>query len=67
MPVAYVSRNYLNLRLDLINLKQGYLRITGKGNKERLVPWDNLQHSGSKNIWRNLALIYIKVARTIYF
>lgn len=28
----------LNLRLDLINLKQGYLRITGKGNKERLVP-----------------------------
>jgi len=28
----------INLRLDLINLKQGYLRITGKGNKERLVP-----------------------------
>ncbi|WP_353142384.1 site-specific tyrosine recombinase XerD [Acinetobacter pragensis] len=28
----------LNLRLDLINLKQGYLRIVGKGNKERLVP-----------------------------
>ncbi len=28
----------LNLRLDLINLKQGYLRITGKGNKERLIP-----------------------------
>lgn len=28
----------LNLRLDLINLKQGYLRILGKGNKERLVP-----------------------------
>ncbi len=28
----------LNLRLELINLKQGYLRITGKGNKERLVP-----------------------------
>ncbi|MFW1871726.1 tyrosine-type recombinase/integrase, partial [Acinetobacter sp. ULE_I068] len=27
----------LNLRLDLINLNQGYLRITGKGNKERLV------------------------------
>ncbi|WP_291361522.1 site-specific tyrosine recombinase XerD, partial [Acinetobacter sp. UBA3025] len=26
------------LRLDLINLKQGYLRIVGKGNKERLVP-----------------------------
>ncbi len=28
----------LNIRLELINLKQGYLRITGKGNKERLVP-----------------------------
>ena len=28
----------LNLRLELINLKQGFLRITGKGNKERLVP-----------------------------
>lgn len=28
----------INLRLDLINLKQGYLRIVGKGNKERLVP-----------------------------
>ncbi len=28
----------INLRLDLINLKQGYLRIIGKGNKERLVP-----------------------------
>lgn len=28
----------LNLRTDLINLKQGYLRIVGKGNKERLVP-----------------------------
>ena len=28
----------LNLRLDLINLNQGYLRIVGKGNKERLVP-----------------------------
>lgn len=28
----------LNLRLERINLKQGYLRITGKGNKERLVP-----------------------------
>lgn len=28
----------IHLRLDLINLKQGYLRIVGKGNKERLVP-----------------------------
>jgi integrase/recombinase XerD len=28
----------LNLKLELINLKQGYLRIVGKGNKERLVP-----------------------------
>ena len=28
----------INLRLDLINLKQGYLRVLGKGNKERLVP-----------------------------
>ena len=28
----------LTLRLDLINLKQGYLRVLGKGNKERLVP-----------------------------
>lgn len=28
----------LTLRLDLINLKQGYLRVVGKGNKERLVP-----------------------------
>ena len=28
----------INLRLELINLKQGYLRIVGKGNKERLVP-----------------------------
>lgn len=28
----------LNLRLELVNLKQGYLRIVGKGNKERLVP-----------------------------
>mgnify|MGYP006371257247 FL=1 len=26
------------MRLELINLKQGYLRIVGKGNKERLVP-----------------------------
>ena len=24
--------------MDLINLKQGYLRVLGKGNKERLVP-----------------------------
>ncbi|AOA59563.1 site-specific tyrosine recombinase XerD [Acinetobacter larvae] len=28
----------INLRVDLINLKQGYLRVLGKGNKERLVP-----------------------------
>lgn len=28
----------INLKLDLLNLKQGYLRIVGKGNKERLVP-----------------------------
>lgn len=28
----------LLLRLELMNLKQGYLRILGKGNKERLVP-----------------------------
>lgn len=28
----------INLRLELINLKQGYLRIVGKSNKERLVP-----------------------------
>jgi integrase/recombinase XerD len=28
----------INLRLDLINLKQGYLRVLGKGNKERLIP-----------------------------
>ena len=28
----------LNLRLELMNLKQGYIRIVGKGNKERLVP-----------------------------
>ena len=28
----------LNLRLELMNLNQGYLRIIGKGNKERLVP-----------------------------
>lgn len=28
----------INLRIDLINLKQGYLRVLGKGNKERLVP-----------------------------
>lgn len=28
----------INLRIDLINLNQGYLRILGKGNKERLVP-----------------------------
>ena len=28
----------INLRLELINLKQGYVRIVGKGNKERLVP-----------------------------
>lgn len=28
----------LNLRLELINLNQGFLRVTGKGNKERLVP-----------------------------
>ncbi|MEB3766789.1 site-specific tyrosine recombinase XerD [Acinetobacter sp. MD2] len=28
----------LNLRLDLLNLNQGYVRILGKGNKERLVP-----------------------------
>ncbi|MEB3755037.1 site-specific tyrosine recombinase XerD [Acinetobacter sp. MD2(2019)] len=28
----------LNLRLDMLNLNQGYLRILGKGNKERLVP-----------------------------
>lgn len=32
----------LNLRLELINLKQGYLRIVGKGNKERLVPLGQL-------------------------
>lgn len=28
----------INLRIDFINLNQGYLRILGKGNKERLVP-----------------------------
>ena len=28
----------LTLRLDLINLKQGYIRVVGKGNKERLIP-----------------------------
>lgn len=28
----------INLRVDLINLNQGYLRVLGKGNKERLVP-----------------------------
>lgn len=28
----------INLRVNLINLNQGYLRILGKGNKERLVP-----------------------------
>lgn len=28
----------IHLRIDLINLNQGYLRILGKGNKERLVP-----------------------------
>ena len=28
----------INLKLELINLNQGYLRILGKGNKERLVP-----------------------------
>ena len=28
----------INLRVDMINLNQGYLRILGKGNKERLVP-----------------------------
>lgn len=28
----------ITLRLELINLRQGYLRIVGKGNKERLVP-----------------------------
>ncbi|WOE33150.1 MULTISPECIES: site-specific tyrosine recombinase XerD [unclassified Acinetobacter] len=32
----------LNLRLELINLNQGYLRIVGKGNKERLVPLGEL-------------------------
>lgn len=28
----------INLRIDHINLNQGFLRILGKGNKERLVP-----------------------------
>ena len=28
----------IHLRIDLINLNQGYLRVLGKGNKERLVP-----------------------------
>lgn len=28
----------VNLRLNFINLEQGYLRVLGKGNKERLVP-----------------------------
>lgn len=28
----------ITLRVDLINMNQGYLRILGKGNKERLVP-----------------------------
>ncbi len=28
----------IHLRIELINLSQGYLRIVGKGNKERLVP-----------------------------
>ncbi|QIO10074.1 site-specific tyrosine recombinase XerD [Acinetobacter lanii] len=28
----------INLRIDFLNLNQGYLRILGKGNKERLVP-----------------------------
>lgn len=28
----------IHLRIDLINLNQGFLRVLGKGNKERLVP-----------------------------
>lgn len=28
----------ITLRLELLNLRQGYVRIVGKGNKERLVP-----------------------------
>ncbi len=38
MLAVYEVTELLNLRLELINLKQGYLRIVGKGNKERLVP-----------------------------
>lgn len=42
LEVLYASglrvSELLNLRLDLINLNQGYLRVLGKGNKERLVP-----------------------------
>lgn len=42
LEVLYASglrvSELLNLRLELINLNQGYLRVLGKGNKERLVP-----------------------------
>ena len=46
----------LNLRMELVNLKQGFLRITGKGNKERLVPLDNMPVTGLKNICLNHVL-----------
>jgi integrase/recombinase XerD len=36
----------ITLRLELLNLKQGYVRIVGKGNKERLVYWGKLPVNG---------------------
>ncbi|WOE41810.1 site-specific tyrosine recombinase XerD [Acinetobacter chinensis] len=49
----------INLRLELINLKQGYLRITGKGNKERLVPLGAVACEWVEN--------YLNIARPVLY
>ena len=57
----------LNLRLELINLKQGYLRITGKGNKERLVPLGQYACDWVERYLNEARPQLYKVQLTIYF
>lgn len=43
-----------NLRINSVNLKEGYVRIYGKGAKERIVQIGNQQVMNSLNLYRKL-------------